>query len=146
MARRCDLYPHRARSRLEALNEQIASLRPNVERAVALKAEIETLRQPIRLAKAKAAEARLIDILKSLTAALPNTVRILELSIEGSRVALVGVAKDAPSLIGVLEKSGTFRAAHFRAPVTRRPDGNDRFGVEMNVVPPPSPARPARAT
>lgn len=118
---------------VDAVTERIAALRPEAQRALMLKAELDALHQPARLARAKAATPRPVDVLKSVTEILPASVRILEFGVEGSHVTLTGIAKNAPSLIAVLEKSDVFQSAHFRAPVVRRPDGTDRFELDMTV-------------
>jgi general secretion pathway protein L len=123
--------------------DEIALLKPEAERAIALKADLRALQQPARLAATKATQPRPIDVLKTLTAVMPDTVRILDLTIAGRRVTVTGVAKNAPALIGILEKSGRFGMVHFQGPVTRRPDGRDRFQLEMNVT---SPANVAGTT
>lgn len=128
---------------LAALHDEIATLRPDAERALALRAELDAMRAPARIAAAKAAQPRPIDVLKLLTAALPDSVRVLELSVEGSRVTLTGITRDARGLPALLAKSGTFRAARFRAPPAQRPDGMQRFNIELEWA---ARARPAGTT
>lgn len=128
---------------LTAIHDQIAFLRPEAERALALRMELGAMRRPARIAASKAAQARPIDVLKVITAVLPDSVRLLELSIEGNRVALTGIAKDAHGLIALVERSRAFHSARFRTPPIPQPDGMQRFNLELTWV---LGARPAGTT
>jgi general secretion pathway protein L len=49
---------------------------------------------------------------------------------------IVGLAKDAPSLIAPLEHSGVLTGVHFFSPTTREPDGKHfRFHIEGRAEP-----------
>jgi len=60
-----------------------------------------------------------VDVLESLTHALPDSAYLTELRLENGNLRLIGLASDAPSLIAPLEHSGDFSDVHFFAPTTK---------------------------
>jgi general secretion pathway protein L len=58
------------------------------------------------------------------------------LHIEGDKLQIVGVTRDAAALIGLIEQSPHFEHAAFYAPTTRTPaDPSERFHVEAHIKP-----------
>jgi general secretion pathway protein L len=77
-----------------------------------------------------------VVLLEGLSRALPETAYLTELRLEGATLRITGLASDAPSLIGVLERSGRLTDVRFFAPTTRSPDGaRFRFNIEAQVEP-----------
>jgi general secretion pathway protein L len=75
-------------------------------------------------------------VLEVLSRALPDAAYLTELRLENSTLRVIGLTRDAPSLIGPLERSGHLTAVHFFAPTTRGPDGSlFKFHIEAQVVP-----------
>lgn len=73
-------------------------------------------------------------ILENLSKILPDQTYVTELRLEGDKVRLTGVTRDAPSLIGLIEQSGWFSRATFFAPTTRSQSGTgDRFHIEAII-------------
>jgi general secretion pathway protein L len=73
-------------------------------------------------------------VLDALSRILPDDTYVTELQIEDQRLRIVGVTRDAPSLIGILEQSGRFPRATFFAPTTRSSsEAKDRFHIEVSV-------------
>ncbi len=64
-----------------------------------------------------------VVLIEFLSRALPDTAYLTELSVQNGSVRIVGLTKDAPSLLPPLEQSGHFKGAHFFAPTTRGPGG-----------------------
>ena len=73
-------------------------------------------------------------VLEWLSKILPDRTYVTELRLEGNKVRLSGVTRDAPSLIGLIEQSERFTRATFFAPTTRSPsDTGDRFHIEAII-------------
>jgi general secretion pathway protein L len=73
-------------------------------------------------------------VLETLSKILPDQTYVTELRLEGSRLRLTGITRDAPSLIGLIERSGQFSRASFFAPTTRSSsDTGDRFHIEAII-------------
>ena len=73
-------------------------------------------------------------ILETLSKILPDNTYLTELRVEGKKLRLTGITRDAPSLIGLIEQSGRFTHATFFAPTTRS-DSVDHFNIEAVIKP-----------
>ncbi len=62
-----------------------------------------------------------VIVLEVLSQILPDHTYVTELRIEGDKVRVTGVTRDAPELIRLLERSPNFTRATFFAPTTRGP-------------------------
>jgi len=81
-----------------------------------------------------------VIVLETLSQILPDHTYVTELRIEDDKLRLVGVTRDAPSLIGLIERSARFTGATFFAPTTRSPsDPGERFHIEAHIQPLVSP-------
>lgn len=75
-----------------------------------------------------------VMVLEILSDILPDQTYVTELRLEGSKLRLIGLSNDAPSLIGLIERSGRFTRATFFAPTTRAPaDTRERFHIEAII-------------
>lgn len=75
-------------------------------------------------------------VLETLSEILPDHTYLTELRIEGNKVRLSGVTRDAPSLIGLIEQSRRLTSATFFAPTTRAPgEPGERFHIEAQTQP-----------
>lgn len=73
-------------------------------------------------------------VLDTLSKILPDHTHVTELRIEGNKLQLTGITRDAPSLIGLIEGSGRFTHATFFAATTRSPsDQGDLFHIEAAI-------------
>jgi general secretion pathway protein L len=128
------------------------SLGANAITSMSLSAQQDELARQISGARSKAAtstasgeqalERRKYDspsavlILESLSKILPDQTHVTELQMEGNKLRLTGVTRDAPALIALIEQSGRFTRASFFAPTTRSSSNNgDRFHIEATMKP-----------
>jgi general secretion pathway protein L len=108
------------------ISERRASLRlnPNAGSALSL------------LAKRKQTSPSSVVVLEALSQALPDGTYATEIRIEGDKVQVVGMTRDAPSLIRLIEKSPQFARATFFAPTTRaQNEPGERFHIEAQITP-----------
>jgi general secretion pathway protein L len=77
-----------------------------------------------------------VIVLEELSRALPDHTYVTELRIEGDKLRVVGITRDAPALIGLIEQTSHFTRATFFAPTTRGPsDPGERFHIEAQIEP-----------
>jgi len=116
------------------------------ERRAAIRAGAETnspANTPLeRLAQRKHTTPSSVIVLEVLSQILPDHTYVLELRVEGDKLRLTGISRDAPSLIRLIEQSTHFTRATFFAPTTRQPnEPGERFHIEARIEPvfqPPS--------
>jgi general secretion pathway protein L len=77
-----------------------------------------------------------VIVLEALSQILPDHTFVTELRVEGDKLQIVGVTRDAAALIALIEQSPHFTRATFYAPTTRAPgEQGERFHVEAHVKP-----------
>jgi len=121
-------------------NEQDALAQRIAARRAAIRAGREggtAVVSPLRtLERRKFATPSSVIVLDVLSQILPDHTYVTELRIEGDKVRLIGVTRDAPSLIRLLEQSPHFSRATFFAPTTHAPsDPGERFHIEAQIEP-----------
>jgi len=88
------------------------------------------------LTQRKQATPSSVLVIEALSRILPDHTYVTELRIEGDRLQLVGITRDAPSLIELIEQSAQFSRATFFAPTTQAPgDPGERFHIEARIKP-----------
>ena len=77
-----------------------------------------------------------VIVLEALSQVLPDHTYVTELHLAGTKLQIVGITRDAPSLISLIEQSEHFTRATFYAPTTRSPsDPGERFHIETRIQP-----------
>src|SRR4051812_19737109 len=77
-----------------------------------------------------------VIVLEALSQVLPDHTYVTELHLAGNKLQIVGITRDAPSLIPLIEQSQHFTRATFYAPTTRSSsDPGERFHIEARVEP-----------
>ena len=77
-----------------------------------------------------------VIVIEALSQILPDHTYLTELRIIGDRLQIVGVSRDAPALIRLIEQSSHFTRATFFAPTTRSPgEPGEHFNIEVRIEP-----------
>jgi general secretion pathway protein L len=77
-----------------------------------------------------------VIVIEALSQVLPDHTYLTELRIIGDRLQIVGVSRDAPALIRLIEQSSHFTRATFFAPTTRSPgEPGEHFNIEARIEP-----------
>jgi general secretion pathway protein L len=77
-----------------------------------------------------------VIVLEALSQILPDHTYVTELRITEDKMQVVGVTRDAPSLIRLIEQSAQFTRATFFAATTRSPtEPGEHFHIEAHIEP-----------
>lgn len=117
-----------ARSRTE-VDARLAAIR---QRLVTGSAIDPARRRDEALIRSKTPDASVFLLIDRLANAIPDDTVLDELDIKPDSVRVAGTSSDASSLVDVLETKMSLTDAEFAAPVTRQPDGRDRFDIVLS--------------
>jgi len=124
---------------MKLADEQEDLTRRIAQRRVAIRAGTEggAAATPLRaLERRKHQNPSSVIVLEALSQILPDHTYVTELRIEGDKLRLIGITRDAPSLIRLIEQSPNFTRATFFAPTTKGPsDPGERFHIEALIEP-----------
>ena len=77
-----------------------------------------------------------VIVIENLAQILPDDTYVTTLQVDGNKLRITGVARNAAALIELMERSTRFSQATFSAPTTRsRSDPGDRFQIEALIQP-----------
>jgi general secretion pathway protein L len=113
----------------QALSQKIAA------RRAALRPELAVSAQRM-LERRKQSTPSNVIVLEALSQILPDHTFVTELHVEGDKLQIVGLTRDAAALIGLIEQSPHFTRATFSAPTTRTVgESGERFHIEAHIKP-----------
>jgi general secretion pathway protein L len=120
-----------AANELVALEQAIADRRALLIRASASRHAAEGA----GLEEKKRQGPLVVMVLERLSELLPDDTYVTDLSLDGNRLRISGVSRQASDLVLLLERSGHFRNASSYAPTMRiAGTSTDRFSIEAVVV------------
>jgi general secretion pathway protein L len=124
-----------AHRRAAGLETQFDAAKRAHASAVVLQRQIDDLVQEdhFLLDKKRSAPSPL-RLLLDTTRVTPDDTWLTEWDMPGGEVRLTGTAGSASNLVDTLERSGIFFGTVFLSPVTREPDGRERFSLSAHAV------------
>jgi hypothetical protein len=126
--------PAMREAELNRLETQVASIQPVGEKAATLKSEVEKARLSATLADELLSTQPPLLVLDGLTQSVPDDTQILELTTDGSRLELEGVATKASWTMASLGKSKQFPLVRLVPPVSHLGPNLERFRLEGQLA------------
>ncbi|PIE82799.1 MAG: hypothetical protein CSA09_05150 [Candidatus Contendobacter odensis] len=124
------------RSLAITLQQQVNALQRQSGEVLALRERMDKAVEISRfLLRKKQNNPPMINLLRELTIALPDSVWLERLQFKDNTVQLIGQAVSASILVGLIENTKLFENASFTSPVTNdRRTGKERFVLSANIV------------
>lgn len=123
------------RALLGKLDLEIAALKPQLEEVNRLMDQARALESEIALLEGAIAQRDpTLEILKELTATLPDHSYLQTVTIKGDELNMIGLSDSATQLLPLLEKSPYLRDVEFTQRIIRDPQsGKERFYIRAKV-------------
>jgi len=123
------------RSLVVELLPKVAAAQKQAEQILTLRSELENAIEASRFLFQKRKESILnIELLKELTAILPDATWVEQLEISGNEIRVRGQSPTASALLGLVEASKLFQNATFLSPITAGAAGKDRFYLSAQIA------------
>jgi general secretion pathway protein L len=121
-------------ARAASAAQQVGQARAQALSVEKMRTEVDALQDQSGSLTVKRQAASPLDVLREITALLPDDVWAYQIRIGAHEVHIAGFAPDASSLIGKFEHSKLFENPRFRAPVTRGSGANtERFDFSADI-------------
>lgn len=128
----------------DAFEREVAELATQARVVSAQKQQVVDLVEGMAFLQAtRAGRPTVVEVLDELTRRVPDSTYLEKLSIEGDRILLIGLSREASALVRVLEGSPLWRSPALTGALQPDPrSGRDRFTLtaELAVVRPPAAA------
>lgn len=121
---------------LDTLREQVSTRREEAQATAALRTRLEESISDLEaLVTERRRRPRALEVLVALTRALPDHTWVDQLSLDGTRVDVVGQSESSTAVVRRLEQSPMFSDVQFRSQVVvDRRSGKERFRVQARLV------------
>ncbi len=124
----------RERQQLRDLTTQVEKLNPEIAAAEKMEKESGQIRKSTgALEQIRGEDPSQLEVLKELTALIPENTWLNRFTYSKGKVQIEGEAPSASDLIPILERSSLFQDAKFPAPITKTPEGQERFKIEVAI-------------
>jgi general secretion pathway protein L len=122
---------------IRGLQDRLDQMGGGVEEAQKLAESAKRITYQLRYAdEVKFGRASPITVLNGLSELMPDDSWLEAMSMEGDQVTLQGRARDALSLLPLLNSSGRFQDVKFESEVVRDPEGGlDTFNISATALP-----------
>lgn len=126
---------------LALLQVEVARARTAAQEVDKLREDLERARQgSVAVLQRKEEQPRMIDLMRELTAQLPDGTWIQNLNLDKGEVQLRGESTQATALIALLEKAAGVQGVTFASPVTQvAQTGAERFNISFQYARPKEP-------
>jgi general secretion pathway protein L len=118
------------------MSTEFAALQKLIQTDATLRQELTSLRNTESYLLNRKNQTQPVSmLLLKATRILPDDTWLIEFRLSGTEIDLEGITASASALVGILERSGTFRDTNFRSPVIPdRVNGGERFNIAAHVV------------
>jgi len=121
--------------RIEEIDRQITTLKPEMKKVEALKKEADTLSAELAtINRFKKQRVSSLNILREMTSLLPEKTWLTHIKIIDTAIEIDGFASSATEIIPRLENSKYFQKVEFASPTLRDPRrNNEHFVIKMEL-------------